>query len=133
MRKPIPFTNKTEKIDFKTFCEGGSPEYVGAKRKLINLYLEHQRNSQALGHMQTPKHRRNLTAFSLYINPLAFFDVHFMLAAGAVVLLAILEKKLAENGIVSLAAVLSGTLQIGFPLVALGSILILISKLGVFL
>lgn len=56
-----------------------------------------------------------------------------MLAAGAVVLVAVLEKKLADNGIIGPAAIISGILKIGFPLVAFGSILILISKLGVFL
>jgi hypothetical protein len=90
-------------------------------------------NSQAITNIQSHNKRRNLPAYSLYIKPLAFFDVHFMLVAGAIVLVAILEKKLAENGIISLAAVLSGALQIAFPLIALGSILNLISKLGVFL
>ncbi|WP_342432601.1 hypothetical protein [Neobacillus sp. FSL H8-0543] len=114
-----------ESIDFKTFCKGGSPEYVAAKQKLDNLYQQQQKNSLL--------NRRNLTAYSLYINPLALFDVHFMLAAGAVVLVAVLEKKLADNGIIGPAAIISGILKIGFPLVAFGSILILISKLGVFL
>lgn len=121
-----------EKIDFKTFCEGGSPEYVTAKRKLNDLYRKQQQNS-ALFTRSSSDRKKNIVAYSLYINPLAFFDVHFMLAAGCVVLVAILEKKLAENGIISLAAILSGALQIAFPLIALGSILILISKLGVFL
>jgi hypothetical protein len=114
-----------ESIDFKTFCKGGSPEYVAAKQKLDNLYQQQQKNSLL--------NRRNLTAYSLYINPPALFDVHFMLAAGAVVLVAVLEKKLADNGIIGPAAIISGILKIGFPLVAFGSILILISKLGVFL
>jgi hypothetical protein len=118
---------RTEKIDFKTFCKGGSPEYIAAKKKLKLLYQQQQQNSLI--------NRRNYTAtaYSLYINPLAFFDVHFMLAVGAVVLVAVLEKKLADNGIIGIAAILSGALRIGFPLVALASILILISKLGVFL
>ncbi|WP_312474189.1 hypothetical protein [Neobacillus sp.] len=152
----------TETIDFKTFCEGGSPEYVAAKQKLKKAYQQQQQHnslksqslansrnhtaqskfglgserqskSQTFGDLKNNNYRRNLTAYSLFINPLALFDVHFMLAAGAVLLVALIEKKLAENGIINIAAVLSGALQIGFPLVALGSIIILISKLGVFL
>lgn len=114
-------TNKKETLDFKAFCKGGSPEYVAAKQKLNDLHLKHQQNS-----------RRNLTAYSLVINPLAFFDLNFMIAAGAVVVVAVLERKLAENGI-GFAAFLSGFLHIAFPVIAFGSILFLISKLGVFL
>jgi hypothetical protein len=116
---------RTEKIDFKTFCEGGSPEYVAAKKKLKMTFQQQQQNSLI--------NRRNLTAYSLFINPLALIDVHFLIAAGCVVIIAIAEKKLAEHGIIAPAAILSGVFKIGFPLVAFGSILILISKLGVFL
>lgn len=123
---------RTEKIDFKTFCEGGSPEYVAAKKKLNKLFLRQQQDRVSTSTDSLPN-RRNLNAYSLYINPLAFFDVHFFIAATSVVLIAVLEKKLAENGVIGMAAVLSGALRIGFPLVALASILLLISKLGVFL
>jgi hypothetical protein len=119
------FKPRTETIEFKTFCSSGSPEFVAAKKKVNDLFKEHQKNSSI--------NRRTLTAYSLYINPLAFFDIHFLIAAGCVVLVAVLEKKLADNGIIEPAAILSGILKIGFPLVAFGSILVLISKLGVFL
>lgn len=125
MRKLIPFTIKTEKNDFKTFCEGGSPEYVSAKQKLKNLHLQHQNEYLS--------HRRNLTAYSLYINPLAFFDVNFMLIGAGVVLVAVIEKKLAENGIIGIAAILSSVLHMALPVVAFGSVFYLISQLGVFL
>jgi hypothetical protein len=119
------FKPRTETIEFKTFCSTGSPEFIAAKKKVNDLFKEHQKNSSI--------NRRTLPVYSLYINPLAFFDIHFMMAAGAVVLVAILEKKLAENGIINLAAILSGVLQVAFPAVAFASIIILISKLGVFL
>lgn len=136
--------NRTETIDFKTFCKGGSPEYIEAKQKLNDLYLKHKNGyhnfvefgpsnfaeSSIFG--RNSKHH-NLTAYSLYINPLAFFDLHFVLAAGAVVLVAIIEKKLANNGIVGIAAALSGIMQIALPVTAFVAILILISKVGVFL
>lgn len=112
---------RIETVDFRTFCKGGSPAYVEAKRRLEESYKKQQQQ------------RRSFTAYSLYINPLAFFDVHFMLAAGAVVIIAILEKKLAENGIISGAAILSGVLKMGLPVVAFGSVIYLISQLGVFL
>ncbi|MGX1402366.1 hypothetical protein AB7M70_011839 [Bradyrhizobium japonicum] len=103
---------------------------IGNKQKeIIDLKTFCLKEKQYL-----PKSTSNqVTAYSLYLNPLAFLDIHFALAAGAVVLVAVLEKKLANHGIISLAAILSGILQVAFPLVALGSILILISKLGMFL
>jgi hypothetical protein len=164
------FFNPVETLDFKTFCEGGSPEYVTAKQKLKELYQKHQEgvgccavSSQlkvepsgfhrfvesrrqkhkssnvanfgeiSLLNVKEPTKRPSFPVFSLYINPLALFDIHFLLAAGCVVLVAILEKKLADNGIIAPAAILNGILKVGFPLVAFGSILVLISKLGVFL
>lgn len=141
------FSNRIETLDFKKFCEGGSLEYVAAKQKLNNLYHQQQASSpyKSLGEKSpsvslntksrsvTSRHFRPLTAYSLYINPLGFFDIHFLIATGCVVLLAVLERKLANNGIIAPAAILSGVLKVGFPLVAFGSILVLISKLGVFL
>jgi hypothetical protein len=79
------FKPRTETIEFKTFCSSGSPEFVAAKKKVNDLFKEHQKNSSI--------NRRTLTAYSLYINPLAFFDIHFLIAAGCVVLVAVLEKK----------------------------------------
>jgi hypothetical protein len=148
----IPFVpNRIETLDFKTFCEGGSPEYVAAKQKVNLTYRQQQENSpyksggshnieesSLLNFEPSAEHHivqssMSFSAYSLYINPLAFFDIHFLIAAGCVVLVAVLEKKLADNGIIEPAAILSVILKIGFPLVAFGSILVLISKLGVFL
>lgn len=130
-----PFVrNRVETIDFTIFCKGGSPQYIAAKQKLKDLYLLHQKGlSKNTETQYRSSNRRNFTAYSLYINPLAFFDIHFVLATGTVVLIAVLEKKLAESGVIDLAAILSGFLQIAFPVVAFGSLLILISKLGMFL
>jgi hypothetical protein len=119
------FTKRIETIDFKAFCPSGSSEFVAAKQKLNSLFRQQQQNSLLNCH--------SITLIPSTINPLAFFDVHFLIAAGAVVLISVLEKKLAENGIVDIAVILSGTLQIAFPVIAFASILILISKLGVFL
>jgi hypothetical protein len=116
----LPFVkNPIESIDFKTFCKGGSPDYVEAKQKVNDLYHRHQ--------------QRNLTAYSLYINPLSFIDVHFALAAGAVVLFVVIEKKLAENGFIGIASVISDILNFSLPVIAFGSVIYFISQLGVFL
>ncbi|QGQ44348.1 hypothetical protein [Metabacillus sediminilitoris] len=76
------FTKRPETIDFRTFCSSGSPEYVSAKKKLNELFKQHQQNSI--------NNRRTITAYSLAINPLTLFDIHFLLAAGCVVLVAVL-------------------------------------------
>jgi hypothetical protein len=105
--------SQVETIDFKSFCNGHNQKTgIGLTDNGI---------------------RNNITAYSLYINPLAFFDGHFIIAAGCVVLVAVLEKKLADNGIIGAAAVLSGVLRLSLPIVGLVSILYLISKLGVFI
>jgi hypothetical protein len=160
--------NRTETLDFKT-CEGGSPEYVAAKKKLNELFLKHQNEQHTIvpsrvskfaessqgkvdpaplhyfvesslsnfgesnGLSKIASSSKTFAAYSLYINPLALFDIHFLIAAGCVVLIAVIERNLADKGIIGPAAILSGILKIGFPLVAFGSILMLISKLGVFL
>jgi hypothetical protein len=71
--------------------------------------------------------RGNLTAYSLYFNPAAFFDPTFILIGAGVVAVAILEKKLAENGLISIASFLSTILRLALPVVALGSIIYLIN------
>lgn len=104
----VPFVASSIKtIDFKSFCRS----HKSVESSTVNL----------------------TAAYSLYINPLAFFDIHFMIATGCVVLIAVLEKKLADNGIIGPAAALSGLLRLSLPIVGLGSVLYLISKLGVFI
>lgn len=49
--------------------------------------------------------------------PIAFFDLNFFLIGASVVLLAVLEKQLANHGIIVLAAVVSGLLRFAFPAV----------------
>jgi hypothetical protein len=62
--RKLPFvTNRTKTIDFKTFCEEGSPEYVAAKKKLKNLHLNNLTARSSSVH-------KSFTAYSLYINPL---------------------------------------------------------------
>jgi hypothetical protein len=125
----LPFvTKRIETIDFKTFCEGGSPEYVAAKQKLKNLHLNNADRTACSSAV-----RPSFTAYSLFINPLILIDVKFLIAVGCVILVAVLEKKLAENGIIAPAALIAGIIKIGFPVAAFVSILVLISKLGVFL
>lgn len=133
IRKVSIVSNRIETIDFKSFCEGGSPEYVAAKKKLKDLYLNHQISVNIRPSNIENEKLRSLTAYSLYINPLAFFDVHFMIAAGCVVLVAVLEKKLADNGVIGIAAALSGILRVALPVVAFGSVIYLISQLGAFI
>lgn len=91
-------------INFKTFL----------KRERPKLNLE--------------RYTKNITAYSLYINPLAFFDLNFILIGAGVILIAVLEKKLAENGLVFIASSISSILRIAFPVVAAASIIYLISQ-----
>lgn len=115
--------DRTETIDFRKFCAGGSPAYVKAKQRLKDFHIKIER----------PKREpQSFTAYSLYINPLALIDPTFLIIGAAVVLVAILEKQLANNDFLFIASALSGILRIAFPVVAAGSIIYLISHSSLF-
>lgn len=71
--------------------------------------------------------QRDLKLYSLYFNPLALFDPTFILIGAGVVLVAIGEKFLADNGFVFVASALSSILRLALPVVAAGSLIYLIS------
>ncbi|RVP93284.1 hypothetical protein [Sinorhizobium meliloti] len=96
------------------------------KRKETLSIKEFMNKKEDVTLNETPK-RTNLTAYSLYINPAAFFDPTFILIGCGVVAVAVLEKKMAENGLVSIASFLSTVLRLALPGVALGSIIYLIN------
>ncbi|OJH16019.1 hypothetical protein BLX88_26010 [Bacillus obstructivus] len=159
----LPFvSSREETIDFKEFCSGGSPEYIKAKKIVAESGLHKTVGSSKAGKSKigltynnaiigdienfevvettpitlgwpTDAKLRSLKVYSLYINPLALFDVRFALIGATVILVAILEKGIAQAGMVNLAALLSGILRIAFPVVAIGSMIYLISQVGVFL
>lgn len=115
--------DRTETIDFRKFCAGGSPAYVKAKQRLKDFHIK----------IELPKREpQSFTAYSLYINPLALIDPTFFLIGVGVVLVAILEKQLANNDFLFIASALSGILRIAFPVVAAGSIIYLISHSSLF-
>jgi hypothetical protein len=116
-------SDRTEVIDFRKFCAGGSPAYVKAKQRLKDFHIK----------IEPPKREpQSYTAYSMFINPLALFDPTFFLIGAAVVLVAVLEKQLANNDQVFIASALSGILRIAFPVVAAGSIIYLISHSSLF-
>lgn len=117
--------NRKETIDFRTFCSGGSPEYVKAKQRLRDFHLKKELPRFNLGSSNT-----NIKAYSLYINPLAFFEPTFFLIGAAVVVVAILEKQLANHGLIFVASAISGILRIAFPVVAAGSFFYLLSHVN---
>ncbi|RYI25090.1 hypothetical protein EVU96_25085 [Bacillus infantis] len=121
-------SNRTETLDFKDFITGLKVERskkpvnernfapVG-KGKLINEKFRSSLNEKY----------RPVKAYSIYFNPAAFFDPTFILIGAGVLAVAILEKKLAENGYTSIASAISSILRIALPGVALLSIIYLIS------
>lgn len=130
----LPFvTNRQETIDFKTFCEGGSPEYVRAKQRLKNFHLGISKIAESSPAKFGDTYQSKVgpvKAYSLYINPLAFFDPTFFLIGAAVVVVAILEKQLANHGLIFVASAISGILRIAFPVVAAGSFFYLLSHVN---
>ncbi|MEH7442761.1 hypothetical protein V7201_10695 [Bacillus sp. JJ1122] len=92
---------KTETINFKKFMTG---EFSNTIKKPHDLKL-----------------------YSLYFNPMALFDPTFMLIGAGVVLVAVGEKFLADNGFLFVASALSSLLRLALPVVAAGSLIYLIS------
>jgi hypothetical protein len=68
-----------------------------------------------------------IKAYSIAFNPLMLFDPTFILIGAGVVLVAVLEKQLASNGFVFFAAAIDSILKIAFPIVAVGSMIYLLS------
>lgn len=95
-------------------------------RKETLTIKEFMNKKEGVGNSDTLK-RGNLTAYSLYLNPAAFFDPTFILIGAGIVAVAVLEKKLADNGLISIASFLSTVLRLSLPAVALGSIIYLIN------
>ena len=121
---------KIEIIDFKKFCAGGSPEYIKAKKHLDDLRNKGLSDKPSLFDCSR---QRSSIVYSIAINPIAFIDVKFAILGAAIILVAILEKGIAQAGMVNLAAALSGVLRVAFPIIAVGSMIYLISMLGAFL
>jgi hypothetical protein len=69
-------------------------------------------------------------SFSIVFNPLMLLDPTFILIGTGVVLVAVLEKQLANNGFIFIAATISSALRIAFPIVAVGSMIYLLSQLS---
>lgn len=94
---------KTETIDFKEFIKNREPQ------------------------REIPKEKNQPT--TLYsLSPLAFIDINFLLIGSGIVLIAVIEKALADSGMVTAAAIISGIFHIGFPIAALGSIYYVIAS-----
>jgi hypothetical protein len=68
--------------------------------------------------------------YSIVFNPIMLFDPTFILIGAGVVLVAVLEKQLANNGFIFIAATISSALRIAFPIVAVGSMIYLLSQLS---
>jgi hypothetical protein len=66
-------------------------------------------------------------AYSIAFNPLMLFDPTFILIGAGVFLVAILEKQLANNGFLFIAAALDSIFKIAFPIVAVGAMIYLFS------
>jgi hypothetical protein len=73
---------------------------------------------------------RPLNAYSIVFNPLMLFDPTFFFIGAGVVLVAVLEKQLANNGFVFIAESISLILGIAFPIIAVGSMIYLLSQLS---
>lgn len=109
MQLNIPFVSyRTETLDFKDFLSSNT-------------------NKKRVPQCESPKKERNpLLVYS--ISPLAFMDLNFILIGSGVVLVAVIEKALADAGMLTIASVMAGIFRIGFSLAALGSIYYVIAS-----
>lgn len=95
---------RIETIDFHTFMEGKTRTDKNSKPSLL--------------------------AYSFIpLNPAAMIDPVFISIAAGVLLVALIEKGLADSGNVSIAAFLSAFLKISFPIAGLTAIWFLMTQL----
>lgn len=88
-----PFvTNRIETIDFKAFMKREHKKNAGTPRKTIPLLS------------------------IIPLNPAAMIDPVFIGIAAGILLIALIEKGLADSGNISIAAFLSTFLRISFPI-----------------
>lgn len=101
-----PFVlKKTETLDFKAFMK-----------------REHTK------HANVPQKRGVFYSF-IPLNPAAMIDPVFISIAAGVLLVALIEKGIADSGGIGIAAFISGFLKISFPVAALTGIWYLTSHL----
>lgn len=107
------FSKKTEIINFRTFMKD-EPKM-----------RDHQ--NAKVSHFVTA---RTLKSYSFIpIHPAMFIDTTFIMIAGGVVLVALLERTLANHGHVAFAEAIHTFLKVVFPIVGLAAMYFLITQL----
>jgi hypothetical protein len=99
--------NRKESFSIKEFLQ----KEKGRHEKVLSTSLKIEKNN----------------AYSIVFNPLMLFDPNFILIGAGVILVAVIEKQLANNGFVFVAAAIDSILKIAFPIVAVGSMIYLLS------
>jgi hypothetical protein len=116
--------NRKQSFSIKGFMEEGRDI-----RKSVEI-RRHETVQSANPIWDSPfPHFRGKT-YSIAFNPLMLFDPTFFFIGAGVVLVAVLEKQLANNGFVFIAESISLILGIAFPIVAVGSMIYLLSQLS---
>lgn len=77
---------------------------------------------------EQPKNDISLHSF-IPIHPAMFIDTTFIMIAGGIVLVALLERTLANNGHIIFAEAIHTFLKIAFPIVGLAAMYFLITQL----
>lgn len=95
------FPYKVERIELKTFMQG----------------------------KQTKSPKTLLALSFIPIHPAMFIDTTFIMVAGGVVLVALLERGLANTGHVAFAEAIHTFLKVAFPIVGLAAMYFLITQL----
>jgi hypothetical protein len=115
--------NRKKSFSIKEFMnkENGNGDFAGSGLSKVG------ETSTKLCRLTTVRKGPPVKAYSIAFNPLMLFDPTFILIGAGVVLVAVLEKQLAGNGYVFIAAALDSILKIAFPIVAVGSMIYLFS------
>jgi hypothetical protein len=116
--------NRKESFSIKEFMEEGRGLHKTVETE------QHKTVQPASPILDSPVSQKSLTAYSIVFNPLMLFDPTFFFIGAGVVLVAVLEKQLANNGFVFIAESISLILGIAFPIVAVGSMIYLLSQLS---
>lgn len=103
----LPFvSNKIETIDFKTFMNKKQPKNAKISKKTPVLFS------------------------FIPLHPGAMIDPVFISIGAGIILIALIEKGLADTGNISMASYLSAFLRISFPIIGMAALWYLVNDLN---
>ncbi|WP_019244551.1 MULTISPECIES: hypothetical protein [Bacillus] len=102
------------------------------KTKIQTIKFQDFMKKERINNASNSTKRQSINYSFIPLHPAMFIDSTFIMIAGGVVLVALLERTLANYGHVAFAEAIYTFLKIAFPIVGLAAMYVLISQLSFF-